>query len=145
MIQKVLHCRGPALPGSLRSRRWPKDTFESDTGFGHIWIHFRHSVICTVISHGDATSRVFKSILKSRGSMESHDRVSIDHIEFIPHHKRCTHSPDPVVESSTTRSMTVGTFQTRNPHQTISGIVIHKPQDLAKLRKSGSCATFGLL
>ena len=77
--------------------------------------------------------------------MESYDRVSIDHIEFIPHHKRFTHSPDPVVESSTTRSMTVGTFQTRNPHQTISGIVTHKPQDLAKLRKSGSCASFGFL
>ena len=41
--------------------------------------------------------------------------------------------------------MTVGTFQTRNPHQTISDIVTRKPQELAKLRKSGSCATFGLL
>ena len=32
--------------------------------------------------------------------------------------------------------MTVGTFQTRNPHQTISCIVTRKPQDLTKVRKS---------
>ena len=102
-----------------------------------------HSVICTEMSHGDAPSSVFKPVLKSWGSMESQDSVSISHIEVIPHHKQC--SLTVWTQLLRARSMTVRTFQQRNPRETISGIVTREPQDLAKLRKSGSCGIFGLL